>query len=241
MDSLTITILSIVVVTFLSAFIKGRKKDRCLKKIDGFFVNIYNAKEKIIWGRAEIESNSIVVDFEENLNQPNKKFLLYKNEFKNMQIIVRTHKSFNPTQISKRERMLKSVLKPGFITKIKRRFRNVFATAKDAVNEIVNLLLSKTMGSVKSISSQSKQIDRLKEDSIENLSSNAYEPIWEKYIGKTVEVEVFDDEDLTVTGVLGEYSQAYIFLYNAAISNTIENEPLDLIISRAYGTIRHVL
>ena len=120
MDSLTITILSIVVVTFLSAFIKGRKKDRCLKKINGFFVNIYNAKEKIIWGRAEIESNSIVVDFEENLNQPNKKFLLYKNEFKNMQIIVRAHKSFDVTQISKRERMLKSVLKPGFITKIRR-------------------------------------------------------------------------------------------------------------------------
>ena len=63
----------------------------------------------------------------------------------------------------------------------------------------------------------------------------------EKYIGKTVEVEVFDDEDLTVTGVLGEYSQAYIFLYNAAVSNLIENEPMDLIISRTYGTIRHVL
>ena len=101
-----------------------------------------------------------------------------------MQIIVRTHKSFDPTQISKREKMLKSVLKPGFVTKIKRRLRNVFATAKDAVNEIVNLLLAKTMGSVKSISSQSKQINRLKEDSIENLSSNAYEPIWKNILVK---------------------------------------------------------
>ena len=62
MDSLTVTIIAIVLVTFLSAFIKGRKKDRCLKKIDGYFIQVFNSKIKTIWGKAEIESNSIVID-----------------------------------------------------------------------------------------------------------------------------------------------------------------------------------
>ena len=46
MDSLTITILAIVIITFLSAFIKGRSRDRCLKKMDGHLIKVYNSKEK---------------------------------------------------------------------------------------------------------------------------------------------------------------------------------------------------
>ena len=79
MDSLTVTIIAIVLVTFLSAFIKGRKKDRCLKKIDGYFIQVFNSKIKTIWGKAEIESNTIVIDFESNETDAGKKFILYKS------------------------------------------------------------------------------------------------------------------------------------------------------------------
>ena len=158
-----------------------------------------------------------------------------------MQIIVRPQATFDKIQILKREKMLKNVLNPGILTKFKRRLRNVFATAKDAVNEIVNLLLSKTMGSVKTISLQTKHIDRLKEDSLANLSSNSYEPIWEKYIGRSVEIEVFNDDEFKIYGVLGEYSQEYIFLYDVSITDLEVSGPTDVLISRTYGTIRHVL
>ena len=69
MDSLTVTILTIITATFLSAFIKGRKKDRCLKKVNDYFVHIYNSKKCTIWGRAEIESNSIVINFRPKINK----------------------------------------------------------------------------------------------------------------------------------------------------------------------------
>jgi hypothetical protein len=243
MDSLTVTIIAIVVVTFLSAFIKGRKKDRCLKKIDGYFIQVFNSKTKTIWGKAEIESTSIIIDFESNEKDAGKKFILYKSEFKNMQLILRLHSYFDPKQKTKRDKVIKRVLNPGFLGKIKRKLGNFFATAKDAVNEIVNLLMAsaKTMGPMKALSSQAKHVDRLKDDSLGNLTSNSFEPIWERYIGKKVEVEITDDESLKITGILVEYSQAYIFLYDALIDGIEIEGSNDLLVSRSYGTVRHVL
>tara|TARA_B110001452_G_scaffold254082_1_gene245320 strand:+ start:2852 stop:3589 length:738 start_codon:yes stop_codon:yes gene_type:complete len=243
MDSLTITILSIVVVTFLSAFIKGRKKDRCLKKVNGYFIHIYNSKQKTIWGRAEIESNSIVIDFENSNELTKKKFILYKNEFKNMQLIILLHSYLDKKQKLKRNRILKKFLRPGIFSKVKRKLGNVFATAKDAVNEIINLLMAsaKTIGPMKSISPQGKHLDRLKDDSMGNLKGNAYEPIWEKYIGKKVDVEIKEDKSLKIEGVLVEYSQSYILLFDSSIKGIEYDGPNDLLISREYGTIRHVL
>tara|TARA_B100001287_G_scaffold9437_4_gene7317 strand:+ start:2185 stop:2916 length:732 start_codon:yes stop_codon:yes gene_type:complete len=242
MDSLTVTIIAIVIVTFLSAFIKGRKKDRCLKKIDGYFIHVFNSKTKTIWGRAEIESNSLIIDFENN-EKINKKFILYKNEFKNMQLILMLHNHFDINQNNKRSRVLKKVLNPGVYSKLKRKLANVFATAKDAVNEIVNLLMAsaKTMGPMKTLSSQAKHVDRLKDDSLLNLTSNSYEPTWEKYIGKKVEVEILEDKSLKITGILVEYSQSYIFLYDSSIEGLNEEGPHDILVSRSYGTLRHVL
>ena len=243
MDSLTITILSIIVVTFLSAFIKGRKKDRCLKKINGYFIHIYNSKEKTIWGRSDVESNSIVIDFEDNKDSVKKKFILYKSEFKNMQLILRLHSYLDKSQKIKRDKVLKKVLNPGIFSKMKRKLGNVFSTAKDAVTEIINLLMSsaKTMGPMKVLSSQEKHVDRLKDDSLGNLTSNAFEPIWEKCIGKQVEVEINEDDTLQIEGILIEYSQSYILLFDSTIEGLDEAGPHDLLISREYGTIRHVL
>ena len=83
------------------------------KKINGYFIHIYNSKEKTIWGRSEVESNSIVIDFENNKDSVKKKFILYKNEFKNMQLILRLHSYLDESQKIKRDKVLKKVLNPG--------------------------------------------------------------------------------------------------------------------------------
>ncbi len=243
MDSLSITLISIIVVSFLSAFIKGRKKDRCLNKIDDFFVHIYNSKEKSIWGRVDVESNALIINFEEKDQTSNKNFILYKNEFKNMQLILRLHRYFDAIQKKRRDKLLDKVLHPGIFSKLKRNLGNVFATAKDAVAEIVNTLMAtaKNMGPMKALSGQAKYVDKLKDDSLSSLTGNAFEPIWERCIGKKVIVEAFDDNMVKMEGVLVEYSQNYICLFDASIDGIEEEGAHDLLVSRAYGTIRHVV
>lgn len=238
MDSFSITIISIVVVSFFSAFINGRKRDRCLKKINGYIVDIYNAKEKIIWGRTEIESNSITIEFDSK----KKKFILYKNEFKNMQLIFRLHSHFDQKQKEKHSKVYNKILNPSLHSKLRRKLSNTFATAKDAVAEIVNVFMAsaKTKGPMKSFTAQTKQIDRLKNDSLNTITSNAYEPIWEKHIGKSVEIEIFEDESINISGVLAEYSQSYILIFDAITEGLGTTDAHDLLISREYGTIRHV-
>ncbi len=243
MDSLTITIITIIIVTFLSAFFKGRKIDRCLKKINGYFVQVYNTKEKSIEGMAEVASNSIVIEFDDEKASKNKKFILYKNEFKNMELILRLHGFFDEVQKSKRDQIFKKAINPGLLAKLNRKLRNVFATAKDAVNEIIGLLLTsaKTMGPIKALSSQEKQVNKLKDDSVGSLTGNAFEPIWEKCIGKRVGVEIKEDDTLKVEGTLIEYSQSYILLFDSSIAGLAQEEPHDLLVSREYGTIRHII
>ena len=242
MDSLSITLILIISVSFLSAFIKGRKRDRCLEKIDDFFIHIYNNKEKTSWGRVGVVSNALIVDFVSPDSSDKKNFIVYKNEFKNMHLILRLHSYFDAKQKIKRDRLLKKVLKPGLATKVKRKLSNVFATAKDAVAEIVNTLMAsaKSVGPMKNISNHVKHVDRLKDDSLSSLN-NSYEPIWEKFIGKNVIVEAFDEKDVVVTGVLVEYSQEYICLFDSSIEGIDEEGAHDILINRNYATIRHVV
>lgn len=243
MDSLSITLITIIVFSFFSAFIKGRRKDRCLKKIDDFFVHIYNGKEKIIWGRTEVESNALVIDFESEDKNSNKNFFLYKNEFKNMQLILRLHKYFDEDKKRKRDKLYKKLVNPGFFSKFQRKLGNVFSSAKDAISEIINTIImaAKNMGPLKSISSGTNQLDKLKEESVNTITGNSYEPIWERYIGKNVIVEAFEDKSIEMKGVLVEYSQNYICLFDATIDGIDEEGAHDLLINRSYGTTRHVV
>lgn len=242
MDSLSITLILIISVSFLSAFIKGRKRDRCLEKIDDFFIHIYNNKEKTIWGRVGVVSNALIVDFISPDSSDKKNFIVYKNEFKNMHLILRLHSYFDDQQKIKRDKLLQKVLKPGAITKLKRKLSNIFATAKDAVAEIVNTLMAsaKSIGPMKNISNHVKHVDRLKDDSLSSLN-NSYEPIWEKFIGKDVIVEAFEEKEIVITGVLVEYSQDYICLFNSSIQGIAEEGDHDILINRNYATIRHIV
>lgn len=243
MDSLTITIITIVVVTFLSAFLKGRKIDRCLKRVNGYFIHVYNSKEISISGRAEVASNSIIIDFNDGNELENKKFILYKSEFKNMQLILSLQSHFNDIQKIKREKIHKKAMNPGIFSRLKRKFRNIFTTTKDAINEIINLLLAsaKSMGPIKSLPTEDNQVNRLKDESLGTLTGNAFEPIWEKCIGKQVGVEIIEDESLNIQGTLIEYSQSYILLFDSTINGLKEDRPHDLLINREYGTIRHII
>ena len=88
MDSLSITLILIISVSFLSAFIKGRKRDRCLEKIDDFFIHIYNNKEKTIWGRVGVVSNALIVDFVSPDASNKKNFIVCDRQVEGMSSIM---------------------------------------------------------------------------------------------------------------------------------------------------------
>jgi hypothetical protein len=243
MDSLSITLLVIISTSFIGAFLKGRNKDRCLAKFDDFFVHIYKGKEKTIWGRIDVVSNAVLVYFEKQDGKSNKNFILYKHEFKSMELILRLHAHFDETQKLRRDKLLKRTLKPGLTSIIKRKFGVVMSTAKDAVLEVINALMSsmKSVGPMKGMGDQTKHLDKLKDDSVATMTNNSYEPIWERNIGEAVVVEAIDDENFEFKGTLVEYSQNYILLFDATIGGMDVAENHDLLISRDVATIRHIV
>ena len=97
------------------------------------------------------------------------------------------------------------------------------------------------MGPMKTISNSSNQLDKLKGDTLGAINGNSFEPIWEKYIGRNVEVEVLSDENFKISGLLGSIPKPIYFFIMQPFTEPLESESVDLIINRSYGTVRHVI
>ena len=90
-----ITILFIVLSTVVAAFIRGRKKDKCLKDFNGFTVTLEDVSGKCIWGTLRIEATGMELAYA----QPNEdadghiesSYMLYKYEYGNISAIIRYH------------------------------------------------------------------------------------------------------------------------------------------------------
>ena len=58
-DALTITIVFIILSTFVAAFVRGRKRDKCLRDFAGYMVTLEDVSGKTIWGRLRVENTGL--------------------------------------------------------------------------------------------------------------------------------------------------------------------------------------
>ncbi len=67
------------------------------------------------------------------------------------------------------------------------------------------------------------------------MTAYAHEPVWERYRGQNVILEALNGSGLAFEGVLVEYSQTYILLFNSG------QEGRDVLVRRDQATVRHIL
>src|SRR5210317_1476000 len=90
-----ITILFIILSAVVAAFIRGRKRDKCLKSFRMFMVTLEDTTGKTIWGTLRVEATGMELLY----LQPHKdadghiesSYLLYKYEYGNISAIIRYH------------------------------------------------------------------------------------------------------------------------------------------------------
>ena len=92
-DTFLITIIFIVLTTIIGAFLKGRAKDRCLVSFSGYPVVLEKDDGKLIWGNLIIENSGLELLYEEPYHKDNnrihKSYILFKNEYPKINIVVR--------------------------------------------------------------------------------------------------------------------------------------------------------
>lgn len=248
-DTFLLTIIFIFLTTIVAAFVRGKSKDRCLADFANNLITLETKDGKDIWGKLNIESTGIELKYEDKHKDEDGhdeySYILYKNEFARIQLIVRYHDHLDEKSKKEREKELKKTYHPGFSRRAKRKIRNFFSTVRDSILEVVNLFIgqAKKMSPAQgALSSQDKYVSQMK-DKIVGLAATAYEPLLEKHIGRRVVLELIKgDKAIERVGVLKDYTQDFIEIMDVNYSKDSNQPPkiADIIAPRTLGAVRHL-
>lgn len=248
MDATTITIIFIVLSALLAVVLRKIKKDKCLKDFRDDIVTIELLNGQQYKGELNLKSSGLKFNYPEMIqDEQNLKFLsflLYKNEYPDIQAVVRYHKDLTAEGKKLREEDFKKTFHPSRWRKIRRSLINFFKIIKDAVIEIINLMtshLSKTTPVGAAISSNDREVNKMKND-LYGLVETSYEPLLEDYIGERVILELKrGSEWVKYNGVLKDYTAEFIELIDVDYApETSGRIDADLIVLRKYGIVRNL-
>lgn len=248
LNPVVITIAFIVLSTVVAAFVRGRKRDKCLKAFDGFLVTLEDATGKCIWGNLRVEATGMELVYPEAHKDMDGhdefSYLLYKYEYGNISAIIRYHDKLNPDQLQQRQDELERTYHPKWSRRFQRKIGNVFKTVRDSVMEVSNVLLAqakKTTVAGGVLSSQDKYVSQIKNEVMGSVETS-YEPLLERYIGHRVVTEVVRGETpIEILGILKDYTPNFIELLDVDYSytNGDAKQKADLILPRKRANVRH--
>lgn len=244
-----ITIIFIVATTLVGAFVKGRSKDRCLVDFAEFPVTLELAGGKRIWGNLAVEPTGMELMYgsdylDEKDGHIERSYIIYKSEFANIEAVIRYHDVLDDKMKKERERKLRRYYHPNFLYPLFRRLRNVYYTIRDAVMEVVTLVIGRIRSATPAgavLSGQEKYVSKIQQDVLGTAYS--YEPLLEKYIGKKVVFKMKRGEALEeYCGIMKDYTPDFMEMVDVDYKSPGEQKSrkADLIMSRQLGAVRHL-
>ena len=248
-DTFAITIVSIIIFTVVAAFIKGRSKDKCLRDFSEDLVTLEETTGKIIWGKLSVENTGLELIYptkhKDKSGHDETSYILYKQEYPNIQALIRYHDELNERRKKKRKKELKRTYHPRALRRLKRRIQNLFKTVKDSVMDVVNLLIGQAKRAAPAgamLTSQDKYVSQIKQELVGSMGTS-FEPLLERHIGKRVVLELTKGGKIfEYPGVLKDYTAEFIEIMDVdyRIKEEQTARKADLAIPRKYGVIRHL-
>ena len=248
-DALTITIVFIILSTFVAAFVRGRKRDKCLKDFANYIVTLEDTSGKAIWGKLRVENTGMELVYankhDDSDGHVESSFILYKYEYAKMQALIRFHDELTEKGVKRRNNELKRTYHPGLFRRLKRKALNIFKTIRDSVMEVINLLIShaqKATPAGQVLTSQDKYVSQIKKELVGSVGTS-YEPLLERYIGHMVVMELIKgDKVIEYAGVLKEYTADFIEMMDVeySIDESKQSKKADVVVPRKRAVIRHL-
>ncbi len=244
-----ITILFIIFAAGVGAFIRKRRKDKCLKDFEQNMVTLEDTSGKTIWGKLRVENTGLEFVYQEKQEDEQghdeASYILYKYEYPKIGAVIRFHDELSDENKKAREKELEKTYHPTVLRRLKRKIKNVFKTIRDSVMEIVNLLISqakKATPAGKMLTSQDKYVSQMKQELMGSVGTS-FEPLLERYIGHKVVLEMIKgDKIFEYCGVLKDYTAEFIEIMdvNYKIKEDQPARTADLVVPRKLGLIRHL-
>jgi len=247
-DTFAITIIFIALSATVAVFIRKRKRDKCLKDFKHDFVTLEETTGEVVSGRLKVENTGLEfvyeVEHKEKGEHDETSYILYKNEYPDIQALVRFHNELNEKNRKDREKELKKTYHPNIFRRFRRKIQNIFKTVRDSFVEMIDMFFGLAKRSTPAgaiLTSQDKHVSRMKQELMESVGT-AYEPLLEKYIGHKVVMEIIKGEKIfKYVGVLKEYTADFIEIMDVdyRVKEGQAARKADLVVQRKLGLVRH--
>jgi hypothetical protein len=223
-DVLWASIGLIFLTAVVSAVVRLRSRDKCLKLLRGQRVTLEMVTGRTIWGDAEIYGRGMRVEYPAAHRTPSglvkSAYLLYEEELADLLAVARIEGALSEGQRAERLDQIDATFDPGPLRRSWRVLRNIVNTLNDAIMRALELVV----GQVAKQSGSSLLAARQKEvasagGTVLGAVGNAYEPMLEALIGQPVVLELASPADPTrktieLSGYLAEYSTRFVAVFN---------------------------
>lgn len=222
MDATLLTILALLVFATVLALIRARRRDRCLRSLDGFYVTLAEKGGDMVWGRAHVYATGLEIEYPKAVTAREghleRSFIFYKDQYGTMESLYRCPEGLSDEAQRRRAKMIDRTAHPGIFRRFLRWIRNWMGMVRDAlvksVGMIVGLAKTRVPGSAV-FSSQEKNMQALS-DEIIGHTGNAFDPLLECHLFTQVVVEVTSEgTKRSYCGWLKDYTSEFIEVLDA--------------------------
>lgn len=213
--SLLYTVGLIFIATLVGSYLRSRRKDPCLHSFENFHVTIERTDDKIVWGVLEVEPSGLELIYRDNVQDAKhieSSYVLYGEEYKDIQAIYRYADQLTPENKKRRARDIERSFHPGPVERGKRSLRKFIGTASESINEVLSVLVGRAKKPAGRYinDDNEKSLYRLGENLIGH-AGGVFDPLLERFIGQKVVVEMMEDDEVHEhVGIFKNYSPDFI-------------------------------
>lgn len=214
--TLLITLVIVLLSALVGAYFGGRRRDRCLVHFERDLVNVELLEGKQIWGHLHVEATGLELDYVRDHRDAQEHiettYLLYKDEFPQIQAVYRYCDDLDEHQIQKRQATIDRVFHPRLWTRLRRRVRNFISLASDSLGQAIGVIIgsTKARGS-RYITEESQEYFTSLGSHLIGYAGTDYDPLLERYVGVKVVVELNEgDTSHEYVGILCDYTADFL-------------------------------
>ncbi len=217
------TIGFIFLSAIISAFIRARQRDECLRLIDDHFVTLVMKNGSTVWGDLRVFGRGLQLRYlsphRTRRGLVKKGYLLYQKEMGEVLAICRFTGQLSPEEARERRTQIEETFNPGVWGRLKRGWRNTYNTLRDAFNRALGKVIGRVVETTQSkvLSAGQKDVEGVGKELLQ-AAGDAFEPMLEAHIGHPVVVELTPpgggSDRIEIGGYLAEYTEHFVAIFN---------------------------
>ena len=213
--SFILTLAVIVLSTLIGAYVRSRRKDRCLNDFSGYHVTLERKNNRVVWGDMLLQPTGFELVYHSDVEDDHHmetSYIYYKDEYSDIQAIYRYARDLTPELQERRARSVERSLHPGLFRRARRGLRNFMSTATDSFSEALTMTLGRVQRKGAALMTDASQtyVRDIGKEVFGYVGTN-YDPLLERIIGTRVVLEVVEDNVVHEhVGMFKDYSADFL-------------------------------